>query len=125
MVANVCECQVEIEQNETPQTEEKACECHVEIERDGILRKDTFKSSSDVVNPTAFRQKLLNLFKEGNPLEDLDVESDEDQSWTLLGLNGDAEDDGQDLDGADVVNLNDYRTFRLTPRTAGGSLESS
>jgi hypothetical protein len=121
MGANACECQVKTENKETPRTKEDVCECQVEIERDGILQKETFQSSSDIVNPTSFRQKLMNFFKVGSPLEDLDVESDEDESWMLLGLNGDDADDAKDLEGADVVNLNDYRTYRLTPRTSAGS----
>ena len=99
-----------------------ACECEIEIEHNGRLRKEKVKASSDTVNATRLRQQMLDFFQVGSPVDDLEVESDEDESWTLLGFDGDGT--SVELDGAKVVKLNDYSTFRLTPRTAGGSPEA-
>jgi hypothetical protein len=98
------------------------CECQIEIEHNGTLRKEKVKTSSNTVNAATLRQQMLHFFEVGSPIDDLEVESDEDESWTLLGLDGDG--GSVELDGADVVNLDAYRTFRLTPRTAGGSPEA-
>jgi hypothetical protein len=98
------------------------CQCEIQIEHNGQLRKEKVKTSSNTVNATRLRQQMLHFFKVGSPIDDFEVESDEDESWTLLGLNGDR--GSVELDGANVINLNDYSTFRLTPRTAGGSPEA-
>jgi hypothetical protein len=99
-----------------------ACECEIQIEHNGQLRKEKVKASSESVNPTRLRQQMLHFFQVGSPIDDLEVESDEDESWTLLGFDGNGQ--SVELDGANVVKLKDYSTFRLTPRTAGGSPEA-
>jgi hypothetical protein len=100
----------------------KACECQIEIEHNGTLRKDTVSSNASAVKAASLRQQMLHFFKVGRPIDDFEPESDEDESWTLLGFGADGQ--NKELDGADIVNLSDYRTFRLTPRTAGGLPEN-
>jgi hypothetical protein len=98
------------------------CECEIQIEHNGQLRKEKVKASSDSVNATRLRQQMLDYFQVGSPVDDLEVESDEDESWSLLGFDGTG--GSVELDGANVVKLKDFTTFRLTPRTAGGSPEA-
>ena len=99
-----------------------ACECEIQIEHNGQLRKEKVKASSNSVNPTRLRQQMLDFFQVGSPIDDLEVESDEDESWTLLGF--DESGGSAELDGASVIKLKDYSAFRLTPRTAGGVREA-
>jgi len=98
------------------------CECEIQIEHNGELQKEKVKASSHSVDAARLRQQMLHFFQVGSPIDDLEVESDEDESWTLLGFH----DDGQstELDGANDIKLKDYTAFRLTPRTAGGSPEA-
>ncbi|MBN2576230.1 MAG: hypothetical protein JXP73_16840 [Deltaproteobacteria bacterium] len=98
-----------------------ACECEIQIEHNGQLRKEKVRASSNTVDAAKLRQQMLHFFKVGSPIDDLEVESDEDESWTLLGFDGNG--GSVELDGAKVIELKDYSTFRLTPRTAGGSPE--
>jgi len=98
------------------------CECEIQIEHNGQLRREKVKASSDSVNATRLRQQMLDYFQVGSPVDDLEVESDEDESWSLLGFDGTG--GSVELDGANVVKLKDFTTFRLTPRTAGGSPEA-
>ena len=78
------------------------CQCEIQIEHNGQLRKEKVKTSSNTVNATTLRQQMLHFFKVGSPIDDFEVESDEDESWTLLGLNGDR--GSVELDGANVIN---------------------
>jgi hypothetical protein len=98
------------------------CECEIQIEHNGQLRREKVKASSDSVNAARLRQQMLDYFQVGSPVDDLEVESDEDESWSLLGFDGTG--GSVELDGANVVKLKDFTTFRLTPRTAGGSPEA-
>jgi hypothetical protein len=97
-----------------------ACACRIEIEQNGSLRGETLDANRKQVKARELRQQMMQFFHVGNPTLEVEPESDEDESWVLLGFTGDGK--SVEIEGDNVVELDAYRTFRLTPRTAAGGV---
>ena len=90
----------------------------VELEQGSELRQEEVEASIAEVRAGELKAEILSLFGAGSPVLETEVESDEDESWVLLGV--DAEGRRKRLADDQPIRLAEYRSFRVTPETVVG-----